>query len=322
MIDKLKDWKLWLRISVTIGILAMLAVVLPVDKLIRIISSIAWSNWVLVIICVLIGHVISSYKWRLLLQASGISLSVRDALLAHAAGLFANLCMPSIVGGDVLKISIIAKKHGRLSAVTIVTVTDRLIDMLALITVAAIASLFLPATVNEVTTQVFSFIGFALFLASLTGVILLRWFRTRILPPRIIGIARRMKDAIISLSAKPRAATFSFLLSVSIQGIFALLNVFLARAIGMDATIWILVWAWALSKIIALLPVSLSGIGVREIAFAGLLAPFGIEASHAVAQSLSWEVILIATGLISGSAVLFIFGQKMSLFNIESKQDK
>ncbi len=48
-----------------------------------------------------------------------------------------------------------------------------------------------------------------------------------------------------------------------------------------------------------MLPVSFGGLGVREAAFAALVAPFGPE-SLAVAQSLVWQSVLIAGGLAAG----------------------
>ena len=54
--------------------------------------------------------------------------------------------------------------------------------------------------------------------------------------------------------------------------------------------------------------VSLGGIGVREVAIAGLLAPFGIEPALAVAQSLSWEAVLVGSGLFAGLSVALLPG--------------
>jgi uncharacterized membrane protein YbhN (UPF0104 family) len=55
---------------------------------------------------------------------------------------------------------------------------------------------------------------------------------------------------------------------------------------------------------LALLPISLGGIGVREAALGGLLSPFGVDVACAVAQSLAWEVVLIGSGLAAGALTL------------------
>jgi len=87
---------------------------------------------------------------------------------------------------------------------------------------------------------------------------------------------------------------------VGIQASFVLLNAFLGAAIGLQAPLHVWFLAWPLAKLVALLPVSLGGLGVREVALAGLLQPFGVPAALAVAQSLLWETILVAGGLTAG----------------------
>ena len=73
-------------------------------------------------------------------------------------------------------------------------------------------------------------------------------------------------------------------------------------------SVWFL--AWPLAKLVALVPVSLGGIGVREAALAVFLTPFGVDAALAVAQSLTWEAVLIFSGMISGLAVNFFPGKQ------------
>ncbi|MGC1346557.1 MAG: hypothetical protein WA863_10765, partial [Methyloceanibacter sp.] len=66
-------------------------------------------------------------------------------------------------------------------------------------------------------------------------------------------------------------------------------------------------FAWPLSKIIASLPLSLAGLGVREASLAGLLAPLGAAPASIIATGLLWQTILFTTGLIGG-AILVLCG--------------
>src|SRR2546422_3892717 len=61
-------------------------------------------------------------------------------------------------------------------------------------------------------------------------------------------------------------------------------------------------FAWPLAKISALLPVTQGGIGVREVALAALVAPFGAAPVLTVAVGLVWEAIIVAGGLLAGLA--------------------
>lgn len=306
---------LGLRVLVTFSVLGALAYFLPVKMLLDSIKAITWKEWLFVISFFIAGHLLSALKWRKVLHASGVPVKVKDAILAHAAGLFANLCLPSIVGGDVLRAGIVVKKSGQLEAVTLGSITDRIIDTVALITIVAIASLYLPASAGETMHRVFIVIAFILLTSAITGIAVLRWFPVKFLPARLANIFKRLKIAVKTLLSNPGTTLISFILSIGIQGGFVLLNIRLANAIGINAGLWVWMWAWPLAKLIALAPISLGGLGVREFALAGLLAPFGVDATDAVAQSLSWEAVLILTGMISGIVIALFSGKSFSIFN-------
>ena len=52
------------------------------------------------------------------------------------------------------------------------------------------------------------------------------------------------------------------------------------------------------AKIIAIAPVSLGGLGVREASMAGLLKPFGADPGQVIAIGLIWQSVLYASGAI------------------------
>ena len=62
-----------------------------------------------------------------------------------------------------------------------------------------------------------------------------------------------------------------------------MLAVMLASGVGVEAPLEIWFFAWPLAKILAIAPVSLGGIGVREASLAALMAPFGADAAGVVA---------------------------------------
>jgi len=53
-----------------------------------------------------------------------------------------------------------------------------------------------------------------------------------------------------------------------------------------------------------LLPVSLGGLGVREVALAALLVPFAVPGTLAIAEALVWQSILFGFGLLAGLGLL------------------
>lgn len=59
----------------------------------------------------------------------------------------------------------------------------------------------------------------------------------------------------------------------------------MADTLGLQLSIIECAWFYALTQLLLFLPISVSGIGVRETALIALLAPLGISPAHAVALS-------------------------------------
>ncbi len=79
-----------------------------------------------------------AFRWRMILKAHGMELSVWRTLELYFIGQFFNAFMFGAVGGDLVKVFFVAKAipHKRTEAVTTVFI-DRLVGMLALVALAA-----------------------------------------------------------------------------------------------------------------------------------------------------------------------------------------
>jgi uncharacterized membrane protein YbhN (UPF0104 family) len=89
-----------------------------------------------------------------------------------------------------------------------------------------------------------------------------------------------------------------------VQAVFVLLNIVLARAVGLDVGPDVWFFAWPLAKLLALAPISISGLGVREAALAALMAPFGANPAVVVAVGLLWQSVLFGGGLVGTLALM------------------
>ncbi|MCA9166003.1 MAG: hypothetical protein KDA62_23615, partial [Planctomycetales bacterium] len=56
--------------------------------------------------------------------------------------------------------------------------------------------------------------------------------------------------------------------------------------------------------VIAVLPISLNGLGMREAALAAFLAPHVSDPAMIVAAGLAWQAVMFAAGLIGGAIQL------------------
>ena len=295
------------RVIVSVGVLVFLITWLPTDALFGALKSVPPLTWLAVVAFFAIGHAVSALKWRMMLRATGVKVRVGLAVRAHFAGLFANLCLPSIVGGDVIRAAIVIREQkSNLAAITLSSLADRLNDVIALLVIASVASLLLPSAEESMRREFLVIFATLLLFGIVSCVAFVRLVPKRKLPKFLHSVFEKVRQALDSLIMNPLIALFGLILSLLIQSGFVGLNIVLANAMAIDAPALLWAFAWPLAKLVALAPVSLGGLGVREIALAGILAPFGIDASLAVAQSLSWEIVLIFTGLTAGIAVALI----------------
>ena len=292
--------KPWMKAVVSVALLALLFVLLPWAQVRDAIGRLPPRVWAGVLAGFVAGHALGVVKWRLFVNAARAGLSGIDAALCYAAGLFANLCLPSIVGGDILRIGLVTKITRRPAAALWGGVMDRITDLLALAILVTGGGLLarghLDGWIGQALT-VALVVAFGLLVLVLPLALrrpLARW------PRKLRRPVGRGLVGLRQLLRRPGTALLGLVLSLTIQSSFVLLNAWLGRSIGIDVglAVWFLVWP--LAKIASLMPISLGGLAVREASLAALLLPFGVPVAVAVVCSLLWQTVLIAGGLFGG----------------------
>ncbi len=298
--------KPWLKATISVALLIVLFLILPWGGVRDALGRLSPRVWLGVFAGFVGGHLLGVAKWRLFVNAARGGLRARDAITCYSAGLFANLCLPTIVGGDVLRVAMAGRVTRRPEAALSGSIMDRLTDMLALTILVVIGG-------TLARSQLDGWLGQALTVAIVVGLgvmamgfpfllrrPLARW------PRRIRRPVGRGLVGLRSLWRRPGIAVLGLLMSLTIQSGFVFLNSWLGRSVGIEVgyATWFLVWP--LAKIAALVPISLGGIAVREGSLAALLLPFGVPAAVSVVCSLLWQTVMIAGGLLGGAAWLLL----------------
>lgn len=293
----------FLRLSATVLIFSLIFWLLPMGDVWQAMTKVGWWRWLLVLLAFGIGHAILAYKWYRLVGTAGTPFRYGIALRAHMAGLFANIWLPSIIGGDVVRAGLISRQQG-VAVPTITGLLDRLLDLMALSILAACGMLLSGSATNTMAGNILSTVG----VVAMLGIPLLLFTLPRLRPGHLPGAIRtpgtRLIEVFRTLYNNPKPAGNSLLLALVVQLAFVVLNYFLAVAMGIGAPFAAWLMAWPLAKIAALLPVSLGGLGVREVALAALLTPFAVSSTLAIAQALVWQSVLFGFGLLAGLGVL------------------
>lgn len=294
-----------LKVVVSLGILTALFLLLPWSELRD--AATRLSPWVgaAVLAGFVVGHRFGVVKWRLLVNAGQPVLSGLDALRCYAAGLFANLCMPGIVGGDVLRAALAAKITRRTEVVVLGGLADRIIDVVALTgLLAAGAALARGEAPGWMRTLI------ATLILGMAGMAALLWwlFRRplRTWPARLRRPVGRILVALRRLRGRPAVAATALGIAVGMQAGFVLLNAWIGESIGIDVPLEVWFVAWPLAKLAGVIPISLGGLGVRDTTLAGLLTAWGAPMAQGVVASLAWQGVLLVTGLLAGGLWLLL----------------
>ena len=282
---------------------------LPRDAILEGFQRIPLHLFAVVMVLFILGHVVSALKWWNVLHR-GLPFPV--ALRAHFAGLAANLCLPGAAGGDTVRAAVGYAHLRDFGVIGAAATADRLIDMVALASLT-VAGLIVAGGDGAGWASTEAACGLILLIALgafyvFPWLVLQVWARFPRLPGR--APAQNLAAGLARLARAPGLLLVNLALSIAIQAGFIWLNFLFARAVGLEVPIAAWAFAWALSKIISVLPVSLGGLGLREASLAALLAPFGAVPALVVTAGLAWQVVLFLTGGL-GALVLFLTGARL-----------
>ncbi|MBI5433513.1 MAG: flippase-like domain-containing protein [Planctomycetes bacterium] len=294
-----------IKIAFTAGFFALLFAKVSWSELWSRATSIAPSTWFAVFACFVAGHAVGALKWRYALGLSRARITVGDAFQCYAAGMFANLCLPSIVGGDAVKAVLAGRASKRFEAAVIGGATERLIDTFALLVLIVVGALMcresFPGWAQQtlIVAVVVGLGGALLFLPLVLRVKLERW------PKKLRRPIAKTLVSLRRLARRPAAALAILALSLVLQSWFVVLNAWLGAGIGVELPLATWFFAIPFTKAVTLVPISFGGFGLREKTLAGLLlAIAAVPEKLGAASSILWQTVLVATGLLCG--LLFV----------------
>lgn len=294
------------KIITSLLILAVLLYWLPFAELKETLGKISIISWLLVFAGFIAGHTLGVLKWKLLVNMGKNPLPFLVSVRCYFAGLFANLFLPSLAGGDIVKTGLAIRHNNEKGTTIFGTILDRIIDTGSVVFIIIIAALLSPKFVQPQDQRIIYLIVGIFVAIIFSGILFLAIPADKIENPKIRDVLKRSKEILKLTSKKPSRPVIAFILSLSVQSTFILLTIYLAEIcdIHIPLVLWFLVWP--LAKLSALLPISLGGIGVREVALAALLSRVAVPLADSVALGLLWESVLVSGGLFGGLLYLLL----------------
>ncbi len=254
----------------------------------------------------LLSIVLSALRWQTVLVAMGHHPPLRRLLSHYLAGQFVANVLPTTIGGDVLRVSRLARDNGRMHDSFASVVLERLTGWLVLPVITFVGLLLNPPLrdLGRATQIAFSLacgtlVGLALVLVAVAAK---RWGEVdgtqgwkRFLAAVSLGLNR--------LRANPRHAASVIAVGFAYQLVLVAAAVMAARALGIpDAGPTALLAFFPAVAIAQVLPISISGLGVREGLFALFLQPLGVPTAQAVALGILLYLLNLIVSLLGAPA--------------------
>jgi len=247
------------------------------------------------------------WRWKVLLEAQDLKVPLRHLIGTFLIGRFVGSFLPSTVGLDGYRMYDIARHSGQTARSVSVIVVEKLIGFFVLSALVVVTIpwgvRFIPATALVATAVVFSVPVTLSFILLLSPRLIRRIF-ARVLPPDT-ALGAKVGKAVKAVTAyeRHRRALFA---AVAIGFIVHLGTTFMyyftAHAIGVDVGVGEVLYVGPLMIFATVVPISVAGIGVRELVFSQLMGQAGHQAAAAVVFAflgyLVGEVISLFGGLV------------------------
>ena len=262
---------------------------------------------------------LSAWRWRYTARRLGVPLPFRRALAEYYVASFLNSTLPSGVAGDAARVwrhgrnqpgagreryrgalhAVLLERAAGQFAIAIVLVAGLVLNSELLATIPGALWLLIPIVLIVVLLQ-----------CALVSLALGVWIR------RPAGILRQLADDLRRAWTPGRVFLFQLLLSLAVAVSYLLIFYLAGRAAGhvLQPTVALLAIPVVLYAMI--LPVSVGGLGLRELTAAGLWPLLDMAAAQGVLTALLYGGVVLAGSM--PALVYLFFGQRPALSGQES----
>jgi uncharacterized membrane protein YbhN (UPF0104 family) len=244
-------------------------------------GQIAWWRFVLAFILVMASRFAVAGRWHILMHSAGTGISPRQSIRLTFAMLFSSNFLPTTIGGDVVRLAG-AIRLGFDQAISLASlVVDRLVGMTGM----AMALPFgIPSYIHYLTNSPIS--------TSIT----IPW-----LNPFADKIRRFLLDLLQALKVwldKPRSLLSALGFTwVHMLCTFAMVWLLLG-GMGEHISFWLVMGLWSATYFVTLLPISINGLGVQELAMTFFYVTMGgISRSSGLTLALLMRILQMIASL-------------------------
>lgn len=295
-----------LKVIFTLLLLGFIYSRLDYPVLIERISSIEPTAFLIIFFLYLAGQVLSSFKWRVFLAEAGIEVSQIVIIRAFFLGMFINTFGFGTVGGDVARALAIPCQKGFRAAAIATVLADR---------IHGLSTLLMIGTVSLLIVRPDYLPDYALYLLfGLLTLLLSAWLFGPRIVLSLLPTGSLLKDRLERVfKAFPRSMTsliLATLISVSFHSVQIVMAYEIFQIIKTPISLSLAYTTVPFINAASALPITVNGLGVRELVATHLLYPAGVLKEASVAFAAIWVLVVTLVSAIGGLLILPLISRR------------
>lgn len=269
-------------------------------------------RWLILGVAVnLLSVVFAAWRWQRVLVGLGFAQRLRRMVRLVLCGSFFNMFLPSSVGGDVMKMVLIAPDVSRREVAISSVLMDRVIGLAVTIGVGLAAVLLLPQVWDEPAVLATLALAVVVFCAGMVTIFnrglidLAGRLAPQFIWKRLGDPVIRVHESLMLIAQNPRILFQTSAISVLRQLAICLSVYCASRAFGMMVSPIVFFATVPIAVAITALPVAINGLGLQDNALIFLLGAAGITAVEALSLSIFLHALRNGIGLLGGLTFAF-----------------
>jgi len=277
---------------------------------------------VLSVVILIMQALIASLRWNIVLNSLKIAITYLSALKIFSMGLFFNQILPSSIGGDSVRGYLIYKKGNGVRESIKSVLIDRVIGLIILMLIAMIALIASGELIPDSSSTSKILLITLIFPLVLSLVLFLDKFK-RFFPnwkyiDEIFSILNVIRRQIFSIKPGGYLIVISIIAHSMTVLVIYLLSLGMGAGLSLDGAFIIV----PISTLVMVLPISISGWGIREGTMIVGMGYLGIAAESALAISLLYGILVLLVAL-PGGFIWMMSGRNRSIISeIKSKNEE
>jgi uncharacterized membrane protein YbhN (UPF0104 family) len=251
--------------------------------------------------------VLSAIRWQQVLHALDLPTATRPLLSIYFAGQFVANVLPTTIGGDVLRVARLSRKNCERSRTVASVVLERLTGWLVLPVMSLIGFIINRGLLPDNGAKTAALLINTL---ALIGLLLVLWLASH---QKALGRFADKQNwlqflgsvhvGIVHLRRHPADAGKVLLAGFVYQTTLVLAAFSAARVIGIDeAGLTAMLAFIPVVLMVQVLPIGISGLGLRETALLLFLTPLGVPHEQAIALGLALYLLNLVASLLGAPA--------------------